>query len=189
MLPEVLGAAIIGVLALWLLLQPLIMPSRRLPPPPEPIDLEETPKGVALSALKEIEFDRETGKLSEQDYQLLKSRYTAAALEALRHDSGATAPEPVSDDVESMVAARVRALRFASNPTPSDAPVQSASSAPVCSSCGPRPEPDAVFCSTCGRRLIAGATCAGCGAVLAPHATFCERCGRVVAAEQATAGT
>ena len=182
MLAEALGAAIIGVLALWLLLQPLIKPPRRLPPPPEPIDLEETPKGVALSALKEIEFDRETGKLSDQDYQLLKSRYTAAALEALRDDSGATAPEPVSDDVESMVAARVRALRFASNSTPSDAPVQSGSSAPVCSSCGPRPEFDALFCSTCGRRLIAGATCAGCGAVLAPHTTFCEHCGRVVAA-------
>ena len=189
MLAEALGAALIGVLALWLLLQPLVHHTRQLPPPPEPIDLEETPKGVALTALKEIEFDRETGKLSEQDYQLLKSKYTAAALEALREDSGATAPEQVSDGVESMVAARVRALRFASNSTPSDAPVQSASSAPVCSSCGPRPEPDAVFCSTCGRRLAVAAGCAGCGGVLPPDTTFCERCGRRVETPEATAGT
>jgi hypothetical protein len=160
MLAEAVAAAIIGVLALWLLLQPLIRPTTRSAPPLEPIDPEETPKGVALSALKEIEFDRETGKLSEQDYQLLKSKYTAAALQALRDDSGATAPEPVSDDVESMVAARVRALRFASS-TPPDAPVYSASSAPVCSSCGPRPEPDAVFCSTCGRLVATQEATAG----------------------------
>jgi hypothetical protein len=156
MLAEALAAAMIGVLALGLLLQPLMKQAKRSPLPPEPIDLEETPKGVALSALKEIEFDRETGKLSEQDYELLKSRYTAAALEALRDDSEATAPEPVSDDTETVIAARVRALRFVSGTTPSDAPVTSNRSAPACSSCGPRPEPDAVFCSMCGRRLSAG---------------------------------
>ncbi|HEX6432649.1 MAG TPA: zinc ribbon domain-containing protein [Gemmatimonadales bacterium] len=179
---EALAAAVIGIAALWLLLQPLMKSSRKSPPPPEPIDLEETPKGIALSALKEIEFDRETGKLSDQDYELLKSRYTAAALEALRADPGATAPAPVSDDIESMVAARVRALRFASGTTPSDASVLSASSASVCSSCGPRPEPDAVFCSTCGRHLSVTPICPGCGAALNPSTTFCEHCGRVVAA-------
>jgi hypothetical protein len=181
MLAEALAAAIIGCVALWLALQPLIRPTRRSPPPEEPIDLEETPKGVALSALKEIEFDRETGKLSEQDYELLKRQYTAAALEAIRADSGTNAPEP-SDEIESAIAARVRALRFASGTTSSDAPVHSDSSVPVCSSCGPRPEPDAVFCSTCGRRLPVGSSCTGCGAALIPHTTFCERCGRVVAA-------
>jgi hypothetical protein len=182
MLGEALAAAIIGIIALGLLLQPLFKPTNRRPPPPEPIDVEETPRGVALSALKEIEFDRETGKLSEQDYELLKSRYTMAALEALRADSGASGPEPVSDDIESMIAARVRTIRFASGSTPSDAPIHPASSTPVCSSCGPRPEPDAAFCSTCGRRLSADSSCAGCGATLTPNTTFCERCGRVVAA-------
>ena len=183
MLPEALAAALVGVVALWLLLQPLLKPSRRSIRPPEPIDIEETPKGVALSALKEIEFDRETGKLSDQDYAELKRQYTAAALEALRADTGGgSGPEPASDDIESMVAARVRALRFASGTTSSDGPVRLASPAPECSSCGPRPEPDAVFCSTCGRRLSAPARCAGCGAVLVPGTTFCERCGRVVAA-------
>ena len=57
----------------------------------EPVDPEETPKGVALPALKEIEFDRETGKLSDADYELLKGKYTAAALEALRAEEAASA--------------------------------------------------------------------------------------------------
>jgi hypothetical protein len=155
MLGEALAAAVIGVIALWLILQPLLTPARRLPLPSEPIDPEETPKGVALSALKEIEFDRETGKLSDQDYEELKRRYTVAALEALRADSEVSAPEPASDDIESLVAARVRALRFALGSISSDDPGTPASSALVCASCGPRPEPNAVFCSTCGRVVAA----------------------------------
>jgi hypothetical protein len=38
----------------------------------------------AVGALREIEFDRATGKLSDADYAALKSRYTAEALEAMR---------------------------------------------------------------------------------------------------------
>ena len=58
----------------------------------EPVEPEETPKGVALLALKEIEFDRETGKLSDEDYQFLKDKYTAQALEALRAEEGRRRP-------------------------------------------------------------------------------------------------
>ena len=54
----------------------------------EPTDLEETPKGIALSALKEIEFDQATGKLSDEDYAMLKGKYTAQALQALRAEDG-----------------------------------------------------------------------------------------------------
>jgi hypothetical protein len=39
-------------------------------------------RAVALRALKEIEFDRATGKLADADYDALKQRYTAEALEA-----------------------------------------------------------------------------------------------------------
>src|SRR6476620_4113385 len=131
MLGEALAAAIVGCVVLWLVLQPLIRPAAPRPPVYEPLDPEETARGVALTALKEIEFDRETGKLSDADYAYLKEKYTAAALEALR----AEAP----DDIEAMVAARVRMLRSASATAPTDAL--------VCAACGPRPEPDAVFCS------------------------------------------
>ena len=62
----------------------------------EPPDPEETPKGVALAALKEIEFDRETGKLSDEDYAFLKGKYTGAPRLA-----GARAAE-APDDIEAM---------------------------------------------------------------------------------------
>jgi double zinc ribbon protein len=190
---EVLAAALVGLAAVWLVLQPLVLPGRAQTPVYEPPDPEETPKGVALAALKEIEFDRETGKLSDEDYAFLKGKYTGVALDALRTEAAEVEAREVgtgevgaqkvgarsegqagSSDVEVMIAARVRALRSATTSAPPGAP--------VCSTCGPRPEADAVFCSTCGHRLLPGGACAGCGAELGQSSRFCEQCGTGVAA-------
>jgi cytochrome c-type biogenesis protein CcmH/NrfG len=67
----------------------------------------------AVEALRELEFDRQTGKISDSDYEPLKARYTEQALLSMR-----------------------------------------AGGAPVCESCGPRPEAEADFCSTCGAALV-----------------------------------
>ena len=88
---EVLAAALVGLAAVWLVLQPLVLRGREPTPVYEPPDPEETPKGVALAALKEIEFDRETGKLSDEDYAFLKGKYTGVALDALRAESAEAA--------------------------------------------------------------------------------------------------
>lgn len=178
MLAEALAAAAVGLAVLWLVLQPVLRPTGREAHPVEPVDPEETPKGIALTALKEIEFDKETGKLSDADYELLKAKYTAVALDALRHESD----EVASDDIEAMVAAKVRAVRSASAATSSNASTLPPGSNPACMPCGPRPEPDAIFCSSCGRRLPSRTACDRCGAALSPDSRFCERCGRQVAA-------
>jgi double zinc ribbon protein len=169
MIWEALVAGLVGLAVVWLVLQPLLHPARSAAPVFEPLDPEETPKGIALAALKEIEFDRETGKLSEADYEMLKSKYSAAALDAMRAESAA-----VPDDLEAMIAARARALRSAAASTPPGAP--------SCSICGPRPELDALFCSSCGRRLSLIGACGRCGAPLGPDSRFCEQCGNQVAA-------
>jgi Double zinc ribbon len=181
MLAETLAAALVGLLALFVVLRPLIWPAPPEAPVFEPVEQEETPRGVALLALKEIEFDRETGKLSDDDYELLKAKYTSAAVEALRHEEAGA----VSNDIEAQIAARVRSLRSATATTPVDTspPLSAVSgSGPACDTCGPRPEPDAVFCSTCGRPLTARQYCDRCGAGLVPGSRFCEACGRPVAA-------
>ena len=169
MLAETVTAALMGLLALFVVLRPLIWPSPPAHPVIEPVEQEETPRGVALLALKEIEFDRETGKLSDEDYRFLKEKYTAQAIDALRAEEGAMVPE-----VEALIARRVRALRSAAASAPPGAP--------ICPTCGPRPEPDASFCSACGGRLPAPATCAHCGTALAADSRFCEGCGSRVAA-------
>ena len=178
---EALAAVLVGVAALWLVLQPLLRPRLSRPPAYEPPDPEETPKGIALAALKEIEFDRETGKLSDADYELLRTRYTTTALEALREEQVV-----VANDIEALIAAKVRSLRSAATTSLDPPPDLSLEPLPpgsaACGVCGPRPEPDAIYCSSCGRRLTVTAPCARCGAALLPGSRFCEGCGRSVAA-------
>jgi hypothetical protein len=183
MLGETVAAVVVGMVALWLVLEPLLRPRTPRVVAYEPRDLEETPKGVALGALKEIEFDRETGKLSDADYEFLKAKYTLVAVEALREEQGA-----VSNDIEALIATKVRSLRSASATTSLDTPSLLSSeptisgSSPACQACGPRPEPDAVFCSACGRHLALGRPCDRCGAALLPGSRFCAGCGRPVEA-------
>jgi hypothetical protein len=57
------AAVALALAVLRLVLQPLLRPRPSAAHGYEPPDPEEMPKGMALAALKEIEFDRETGKV------------------------------------------------------------------------------------------------------------------------------
>lgn len=121
-------------------------------------DDDVSPQAVALRALKEIEFDRATGKLSDTDYEQLKAKYTAEALAAMRMESGVRSQELVPTPISKI-------------PTP------------ACADHGPRPESGAQFCSDCGKRLgTAQGYCARCGTALEGDARYCNSCGARVAA-------
>ena len=125
-----------------------------------------SPRAVALRALKEIEFDRATGKLSDADYDVLKTRYTSEALAALR-------AEPSRSEMRDA----------GSGASAAASPPASRLPHPVCPNHGPRPESDAQFCSECGRRLAtAPGYCARCGTALESDAHYCHSCGARVAA-------
>jgi hypothetical protein len=49
---ELIAAVLVGVAGVWLVLQPLIAPGLPSAPVYEPPDPEETPKWIALAALK-----------------------------------------------------------------------------------------------------------------------------------------
>ncbi len=100
-----------------------------------PLEESESPRVQALLALKEIEFDRATGKLSDGDYAELKARYGRQALAAM--DAEQTQARVVAG-AEDPAEALIRAAR---------------QDLAVCPSCGPRPETGATFCSECGRPL------------------------------------
>ena len=165
-----IGALVIGTVlavgALAFVLYPLFFsppPTMRVQRPPA---ARTSPREEAVAALREIEFDRETGKLSDADYAELKARYTKQAIEAMRRDAHvASAPAARAGD-EDEIEAAVRAYR---------------EQRVACPTCGPRPEPDAVYCSTCGRYLRD--RCAECGApVDALEARYCANCGSRLAA-------
>jgi hypothetical protein len=105
-----------------------------------PLEESESPRIQALLALKEIEFDRATGKLSDGDYAELKARYGRQALAAM--DAEQTQARVVTG-AEDPAEALIRAAR---------------QDLAVCPSCGPRPETGATFCSECGRPLAVPVT-------------------------------
>ena len=100
MTPLIVGAAL-AVIALVVVLYPLFgdlsMPARRA----RKVD-GATPSVEAVQALREIEFDRETGKLSDSDYAALKSRYTQEALAAMRDEEAGVAG-PSGDAAEAVI--------------------------------------------------------------------------------------
>ena len=156
--------------ALAFVLYPVFFGTRNaLPPSPTARraragDIDES---SAVAALRELEFDRATGKLSDSDYAELKARYTKSAIAAMRRTDAragvdAAPARPTDTEVEAIV--RAQRQRLAGCPT-----------------CGPRPESDAVFCSNCGRYL--NDRCATCGApVVALEARYCDNCGNRLAA-------
>jgi hypothetical protein len=155
---ELIVGTVLALGALAYVLAPLfrdpVAPRTELPDPTLPSEATN-----AVATLREIEFDRATGKLSESDYAALKTSYTGAALAAMRAEaqsrSDAAAPASIA--------------------------YVSSASTEACPVCGPRPESDAIYCSSCGRHL--GGPCARCGAALEqPGARFCASCGQAVAA-------
>jgi len=184
---ELIAGVVVAFVAVALVLQPLLLrPSYRSAGGPkepvvefEDITESESPKVQALLALKEIEFDRATGKLSDEDYEELKAKYAKVALEAIRAED---AGETVAASEESTADAAEELVRMAAE-----------GMLAVCPHCGLRPEADAAFCSDCGRALVKrepareqavprGAFCEACGTRFSPGAKFCGECGAKVGA-------
>jgi len=164
MIALVIGTAL-AIGALTFVLYPVFFGVARRPTV-APAAPRENERESAIVALREIEFDRETGKLSDADYAQLKARYTQQAIDAMRREDAAAPPAGVNALSDADLEAAVRAYR-----------AQHA----ACPTCGPRPELDAIYCSTCGRYLRD--RCAACGApVDAPDARYCVSCGDRLAA-------
>jgi len=160
-------ALLVGVLvalaAVALVLEPIVRPRRAAQPDALSFEPEEDPLGhrkdLALAALKEIEFDRATGKLDDADYERMKARYTTEALAAIRDADAAAAPVPrepalaraqlpagvgagaadaaTADPVEALVAARRRASKGRK----------------FCTECGAELEGTGKFCVECGASM------------------------------------
>jgi len=158
---ELVAGLFIALIAVFLVLEPLLRAaSGRAVAAPQPLfsdsDDEVDPsvarRDRALAALKEIDFDKATGKLSDEDYEGMKERFTAEALAALR----------AADD------AAVQAEAVAAGGSAADGAVSAETSDAV----------EALIASARSKGKGAGRKfCLECGAPLGGKGKFCMECG------------
>ena len=98
----------------------------------------EREKHLTLRSIKELEFDRAMGRLSEEDFKEMSGRLRARAAGLIKQlDAGASYREQIETDL-----AKRMGERAATNRT--------------CASCQTKNDPDARFCKSCGQALSQG---------------------------------
>lgn len=127
---------------------------------------EEEQKRAVLRALKDLEFERSVGKISEEDYQALVAKYRSEAKRLLRVlDEDA---QPHRARVEALIERRLQKEGVAAEPEGDDeakaepTAKKNEAKAPegkkgkpgkvACIKCGTKNDVDAVFCKKCGAR-------------------------------------
>ena len=142
---SLVAAFVLGALALVAVLMPFFRRQGAAPKeePLSPADeLQHEKDGIYL-AIREIEFDYRTGKVSDEDYAALMTRYRARAIDLMKAvDQIETADRAAHRDV---VEAEIRAT-LAADP-------RTAVPLPVCPGCGATHLPVHRFCTHCGRAL------------------------------------
>ncbi len=163
---------LLALLAVFAVVWPILRPPSGTAAPsilfdePEDDPVEHR-KALALAALKEIEFDRATGKLSESDYQAMLVRYQKEAVEALKaadapaemaaagsNGSGGPsapggnghAPSGASTSAEGMPSAEDAVERLIAETR------KASRGKKFCTNCGAELEGSGRFCVECGTR-------------------------------------
>ena len=100
----------------------------------------EREKMLALRSIKELEFDRAMGKLSDADWQEMSSRLRARAARLMRQlDAGAGYRERIERDLVKRLEKEGR--------------ITKASAERACAGCETANDADARFCKSCGQAI------------------------------------
>jgi hypothetical protein len=119
----------------------------------------ERDKALTLRAIKELEFDRAMGKVSEPDFIEMRDRLRARALRLLRQLDGVGLYRQM---IERELQTRLEASSHHATsgaplmPGRPSAETRSTVTASTCVACGTTNDLDARFCKRCGERLATG---------------------------------
>lgn len=130
-----------------LVVAPLLEDEPADPSSPDGDASPEDRREAALDALEELQFEHETGKLSDEDYRRLKSKYARAAVEARREEEGVGDAAGTGADSGGTA---VRATTDAAGEQP-----EGTGASVHCPECGTEAGGDARFCGQCGTELPA----------------------------------
>jgi cytochrome c-type biogenesis protein CcmI len=133
------------------------------------IERHEHDRALAVQGLRELEFDREMGKLSDADYDSMhkaledRALTAMAAVEKIRHPAEPEsakkpsvtpirrpAPLPRRDAVPTLILHTEPVRPPPPPPQPQPAAASSSRKISFCPECGMRAAPDSKFCAQCG---------------------------------------
>jgi predicted nucleic acid-binding Zn ribbon protein len=117
----------------------------------------EAQRATVLAALRDLDFDFKTGKVSEEDYQPLRAQLIAEAAQYIEAEKKEDA------QLEELIRAR-RTMQH------SDL---------KCQDCGWPIESDQRFCSKCGS-AVNNEKCPSCGKKIQADDLFCSSCGNKI---------
>ena len=105
----------------------------------------EREKLLALRSIKELEFDRAMGKVSEKDFTEMSGRLRARAARLMRQlDAGAGYREQIDREIEKRLGKAPAVIGGSKQQDPPHA---------VCAECGTKNDADAKFCKGCGKAM------------------------------------
>lgn len=129
------------------------------------VELLAAQKSALLLSLRELEFDHQTTKISDEDYERFRKRYERQAVGVMRELDAIHGGRGWQETIEAEVQARLADAGLADaqeavvvlkddtdSPTPSPAEDDSVA---ACSKCGDPLELDDKFCSQCGTPVVA----------------------------------
>lgn len=131
-------------------------------------------RDAIYQAIRDLDFDRETGKLTAEDHRLMRARLTAegvAVLQELDRLLALASPEDLEAQIEREVAA-LRARRGREQ------------GQRMCPECGQAVPENARFCVACGAMLER--RCPSCSAPFEAGDRYCRACGAALPTSQAS---
>jgi predicted nucleic acid-binding Zn ribbon protein len=162
------GAVLVGLALLApivsIILRPLIRGAgldELTPEPTTPLRTEPI-----LVALRDLNFDHQTGKVAQEDYARARAELLTRAAQAMAQN-----PDSSLEDV---LEERVKEIRRR---------LDEAEPAAFCARCGDRLLPGDRFCSRCGNPQTNA--CPSCGKTVGAEDRFCVECGRQLHPEAA----
>jgi ribosomal protein L40E len=158
-------ALVLTLLWLWQSLRHAFVHTLGAPPASDVVSPERAAllaeKRTLLLALKDLEAERDAGKLSNEDFLDLNDQYRKRARDVLRQLDGLLGPHRTRAQqlLGAAAGGPVVAEPVPSVPVaPVAPPVAAAAAVQSCTGCGLANDMDAVFCKKCGTRLRTEAT-------------------------------
>jgi hypothetical protein len=140
-------AAVVGVAA-WRTLSPLIGSDERGPSPVlggRTRAALEREKTLVLRSIKDLEFDRAMGKVSDKDFAEMSTRLRARAAGLIRQlDAGSAYRDQIEKEIARRVGQPPRAESKGEKARPTSR---------LCFTCATENDTDAKFCKNCGSKL------------------------------------